>query len=68
MDVCPCKDCDQRRYKCHSECKNYKKWVKANEDYKSRRKRERELDIYTVGTAVRLRARYERKRKMGGFK
>jgi hypothetical protein len=26
-DVCPCKDCGERKTNCHSVCKKYGKWT-----------------------------------------
>lgn len=30
----PCKDCQKRTYKCHSNCEHYNKFLKENEQRK----------------------------------
>jgi len=26
MQSCPCKDCERRKFLCHSSCESYQKW------------------------------------------
>lgn len=26
MQICPCRDCEDRKFLCHSSCERYQKW------------------------------------------
>ena len=41
----PCKDCEERRVGCHSDCEKYKKWRKAKDEQYKEELEKRRSDI-----------------------
>lgn len=40
---CKCKDCNKRTINCHSQCEDYKDYVRRNEQIKEKRKELKDL-------------------------
>lgn len=44
MKPAPCKDCEERHFKCHSECERFHEWDKAKWAEKTRHYKEMKAD------------------------
>ena len=42
--LAPCKDCDERYLGCHDSCKKYIEFKKKNDEFNTKRHKERMLD------------------------
>ena len=47
MKICPCRDCQDRKLGCHSECDKYKDWSEWNQQ--QRDKLHRQATIANIG-------------------
>ena len=48
MKTYGCKDCTERKHKCHSDCEYYKEYSEKNEIAKKERHQEEIVKIYQV--------------------
>ena len=60
--MCPCKDCTERHFKCHSECGKYKAFTDELEQIRENRRRDAEFTCYLVDKQTQ-KERYFKKRK-----
>ena len=58
--IAPCKGCEKRHFKCHSECEDYKAFVDDLNDRREKRKQDSEFVCYLIDK----KARKEREMKI----
>lgn len=67
MQVCPCKDCEDRHAGCHAGCEKYTAWKAAHDAEKNARYQMERPEVlttaYKVDTAIRNKKRLRRDKK-----
>lgn len=62
-NFCPCKDCEERYYGCHSHCQEYITWSKKRQEKLCQAQRDQNVKNYIYDTAAKRRRRKNDRRK-----
>ena len=69
MNKAPCRNCSERAYLCHSDCKRYKEFKEWKDMISQKRREENDLNHAIVESIERLYSKIGRqsKRRVGNY-
>lgn len=63
-EIAPCKDCRERKMRCHSQCEKYSKWKRDNRDSRGSLlnyyRADRNIEDYEITRCTRNKKKYKR--------